>query len=180
MPVHILFESHGTTFDNENNKASGWFDVDLSPLGESQAKELGDRLEYEAIDAIFCSDQMRSYHTAWIAFEGKKIPLFIDWRLRECDYGELNQADESMVKPLKPNHVHDPFPGGESYDQTNERMKSFLKDLLERFDGKRVLIIGHRATQYGLESLILGKPLEEVVPAKWSWQPGWEYELTEI
>lgn len=41
--ITIIFESHGTTFDNENHLSSGWFDVELSPLGEKQAKELGER-----------------------------------------------------------------------------------------------------------------------------------------
>ena len=70
-----------------------------------------------------------------------------------------------------------PFPGGESYQQAADRMKSFLDDLARDYDGKKVMIIGHRATQYGLEHWILGKSLEEIIPAPWKWQPGWTYEL---
>lgn len=36
--VNIIFEAHGTTFDNEAHLASGHNDVGLSPLGESQSK----------------------------------------------------------------------------------------------------------------------------------------------
>ena len=35
-------------------------------------------------------------------------------------------------------------------------MKSFLEELLKNYDGKKVMIIGHRATQYGLEHWIKG------------------------
>ena len=52
-----------------------------------------------------------------------------------------------------------------------------ITDLLKDYDGKRVMIIGHRATQYALESLINKAPLEQVIPAPWKWQPGWKYEL---
>ena len=42
------------------------------------------------------------------------------------------------------------------------------------------MIIGHRVTQYGLEHLIKKIPLEEVIPAPWKWQPGWEYKLKSV
>lgn len=70
-----------------------------------------------------------------------------------------------------------PFPGGESYEQTSTRMRSFLADLLKDYDGKRVMIIAHRATQYGLEHWIKKLPLAAIIAAPWKWQPGWEYEL---
>lgn len=178
--VTIIFEAHSTTFDNENHLASGWNDVDLSPLGIQQSHELGDRYHGKKLDTIFISDLVRAYHTAEIAFYGKNIPIIQDPRLRECNYGDLTQHPSSEVDIKKPKRIHEPFPNGESYDETNERMKSFLEGLLQFYDGKTVMIIGHRATQYGLESLILGKPLEEVIPAPWKWQPGWTYELEKI
>lgn len=177
MSVSILFESHATSTDNEAERASGWNDVELSKLGVKQAKELGERRKDERFDAVFCSDMQRAYKTARIAFEGRDVSIFMDWRLREADYGDLTQKPASEVKPQKPNRIKEPFPNGESYEQTTARMKSFLEDLLRFYDGKRAMLIGHRATQYALEHFILGKPLEEVVPAPWSWQPGWEYEL---
>lgn len=54
-------------------------------------------------------------------------------------------------------------------------MKSFLEDLLRDYDGKRVMIIGHRATQYGLDNIINGVPLEQLTSSHFKWQPGWEY-----
>ena len=56
-------------------------------------------------------------------------------------------------------------------------MKSFLKDLAKNYSGKKIMIIGHRATQYGLEHWIKGIPLQKVIPASWRWQPGWVYKL---
>lgn len=172
--VTIIFEAHGTTFDNEGHVSSGHFDVELSPLGENQAKELGQRYLNKKLDAIFCSDLQRSYKTAAIAF-GDKFPIIRDSRLRECDYGDLTRHTSREVEPKKTNHIKVPFPNGESYDQAAERIKSFLKELLKKHDGKQVMIIGHRATQYGLEHWINGVPLERAISSKWSWQPGWIY-----
>jgi broad specificity phosphatase PhoE len=177
--VTIIFESHSTTIDNEKHLASGWNDIELSSLGVEQAKDLGARRSKEKFDAIFCSDLQRAYKTAEIAF-GDTFPIIKDQRLRECNYGDLTQHPSAEVDPEKPKRITEPFPNGESYEQTSERMKSFLQDLLKNYDNKRVMIIGHRATQYGLEYLIKGLSLEKVIPAPWKWQPGWEYQLTSL
>lgn len=174
--VTIIFEAHGTTFDNESHQSSGHYDVALSPLGEQQSKEMGERYKDDHFDAIICSDLQRSYKSAEIAFSDK-FPVIKDARLRECDYGDLTRHPSEEVDAEKSNRITTPFPNGESYEQTSDRMKIFLQDLLKNYDGKRVMIIGHRATQYGLERWIKGFPLEEVIPSPWKWQPGWGYIL---
>ena len=179
MAVEILFEAHGTTYDNEKHLSSGHNDVELSSLGVQQSKEMGERYRNENFDAIFCSDLQRSYKSAEIAF-GNRFPMVKDARLRECDYGDLTQHSSEKVDAEKPKHINKPFPNGESYEQTSERMKAFLQDLLRDYDGKHVMIIGHRATQYGLEHWINNLPLEEIIPAPWKWQPGWHYTLISI
>lgn len=176
--IKIIFESHGTTFDNEKHLSSGWFDVELSSLGEKQAKELGERYKDESFDAIFCSELQRSYKTAEIAFEGRNFKIIKDKRLRECNYGDLTRQSSEEVEAEKGNRIAEPFPNGESYKQTAERMKSFLEYLLKNYDGKKVMIIGHRATQYGLEHWINNIQLKEIVTATWKWQPGWKYEFS--
>ncbi len=174
--VEIIFEAHGTTFDNEAHLASGHNDVALSPLGERQSVEMGERYKNDHFDAIFCSDLQRAYKSAEIAF-GNKFPIIKDARLRECNYGDFTRRPSAEMDPEKPKRINTPFPNGESYSDTTLRMKSFLDDLSKNYAGKRVMIIGHRATQYGLENLIKGIPLEQVIPAPWKWQPGWGYRL---
>lgn len=177
--ITIIFEAHGTTLDNEAHTASGRHDGPLSPLGEKQSQEMGERYKNDRFDAIFCSELQRSYRSAEIGF-GDKFPIIQDPRLSECDYGDLTNHPSDEVDGEKPKRISTPFPNGESYIQTTARMKDFLSDLLKNHDGKRVMIIGHRATQYGLENIINGIPLEKIIPAPWKWQPGWTYELTKI
>ncbi len=174
--VTIVFEAHATSLDNQAHLASGHNDVALSPLGEKQAKELGERYKDEQFDAIFCSDLQRSYKSAEISF-GQKFPIIKDIRLRECDYGYLTQHPSSEVDPFKVEHISTPFPNGESYEQTSTRMKSFLDDLKKNYDKQKIMIIGHRATQYGLEHWIKGLSYEEIITTPWSWQSGWTYYL---
>lgn len=178
--IEIIFEAHATSRDNEAGLASGWNDIDLSSAGITQAEELGRRYEHQLPDAVFCSDLQRSYKTGAIAFKGTFVPIVVDERLRECNYGNLTQSPKEQVEPNRADYIDKPFPNGESYIQTAERMKSFLSDLLRNYDTKRVMIIGHRATQYGLEHWVNEVPLLEIATATWKWQPGWKYELREF
>ncbi|HSX52913.1 MAG TPA: histidine phosphatase family protein [Patescibacteria group bacterium] len=175
--MQVIFEAHSTTLDNEANHASGWNDVELSQTGIEQAKELSKRYNLADFDAVFTSDLQRAYETARIAFpkiDSKK--LFIDWRLRECNYGDLEQSPKDELDNRKLDYVTKPFPGGESYADAMQRMKSFIDDLRE-MPYKNVIIFGSRATHYGLDVWIDGKSIEDCLNHKFSWQPGWHYEL---
>ena len=176
--VTIIFESHGTTLDNELRKASGWHDIELSELGKRQAEELGERYKNEQVDAVFCSDLQRSYRTAEIAFAGKNMPIIKNERLRECNYGDFTGRSSEEVELAKPKHIVESFPNGESYEQATERIRNFLKDLLHNYNGKKIIIVGHRATQYGLERWINHIPLSRSIATPWKWQPGWTYILS--
>ncbi len=56
-------------------------------------------------------------------------------------------------------------------------MARFLPDLPLRWDGQRVLVIGHVATRWALDHVIGGVQLDELVAAEFGWRPGWEYRL---
>lgn len=177
--VTIIFEPHSTTVDNEANRASGHHDVELSEKGREQAQDMGDRYKEKQFDAIFSSDLQRAYKTAQLAF-GKKFPIIQDARLRECDYGDFTGRSKQVVGAEKLNRINAPFPNGESYQQVSERMRSFLVDLSQKYDGKTVLIIGHQGTHYGLKQWTKGLTLEAAVAELLEWQPGWTYQLERL
>src|SRR5205085_734357 len=137
--------------DNEARRASGHADVPLSAIGRQQAKELGQRYATEALDAIFCSDLQRASTTAQIAFAGRALSVVPDARLREYDYGDLTQYPTAQVEEEFPRRITEPFPNGESLLMVVQRAGAFLRDALHEYDGKTIVVIGHRATRYGLE-----------------------------
>jgi 2,3-bisphosphoglycerate-dependent phosphoglycerate mutase len=124
---------------------------------------------------VFSSDLARSVETAGIAFGGSAIPVLLDWRLRECDYGQLNGSPAAELHAHRGEYVDMPYPGGESWRQAAARVASFVADLPRRWSGQRVLVIGHVATRWGLEHLLLGTPLKDLAVRDFGWQPGWEY-----
>lgn len=174
--MKIYFVAHAISKDNEAGIASGWKDGELSELGVQQAKELRERFKGIKIDLICCSDLRRAVDTVKIAF-GDKIPVIIDKRLREVNYGDFNGKPAEIVGPMKKERIKEPFPNGESYKQVIDRVHDFYRELKEKHSDKTVLVVGHRATQYGLDTLVGGKTLEECLNTPFKWQPYWEYEL---
>lgn len=175
--ITIWFEPHSITTDNEANLASGWNDVDLSDEGLKRLiEQWPPRYEERKIDVIFSSDLQRAYKCGALIANQQKIPMYIDERLRECNYGSLTHHPKSQIDALKKESISVAFPEGESYEDCMKRMKNFLEYLKANFDGKTVMIVGHRATQYGLEHHINGKPLVTCVTEPWTYQPGWRYE----
>jgi broad specificity phosphatase PhoE len=169
----VVFETHAASEDNEAGVATGWLPGRLSPVGRDQARALGERRRGDGVDAVFSSDLARAVESAELAFGDSGIPLYLDWRLRECDYGELNVAPRAVLDEQRAARVHEPWPGGESWAQAVARVSRALADLP---DG-RVVVIGHVATRWALEHRVLGRPLEELAAEEFAWQTGWEYRL---
>jgi broad specificity phosphatase PhoE len=178
LTVHIVYESHSTSVDNERGIATGWLPGELSEKGREQARRLGERRRHDGLAAVFTSDLRRAVETAEIAFEGSELPVVQDARLRECDFGELTGQPRERLDRERARRVDEPWPGGESYRDVVERMREFLDDLALDYDGKRVLVISHASPRWALEHLLVGTPLEELVDAPFEWQDGWEYVLS--
>jgi 2,3-bisphosphoglycerate-dependent phosphoglycerate mutase len=176
--IELVFETHSLSTDNEVGIATGWLHGELSVRGRELAAELGARRRDDGIDAVFASDRRRAFETAEIAFAETDIPIFLDWRLRECDYGELNGGPAERVGTEIKSHIDRPFAGGESYRDVAVRMQRFLEDLFLRWDGRRVVVIGHAATRWAIQHLVDGAQLEDVVRTPFEWREGWEYTVT--
>lgn len=112
-----------------------------------------------------------------MAFAGTDTPILLDWRLRECDFGDLNGMPATQLHETMVDHLDRPYPGGESWRQAVERAGRFLDDLPLRWSGTRVLIIGHVTTRWALDHFIHGKPVEDLINADFAWREGWEYRL---
>ena len=177
MTAEIVFETHSLTEDNEVGRATGWLPGRLSAEGRRFAVELGQRRRQDGIDAIFCSDLARARETVALAFEGTSVPVLLDWRLRECDYGDQNGGPAGQVHASRSEHLDVPYPNGESWRQAVERVVGFVDSLPSRWDGKRILVVGHVATRWGLECRLGGRSLEELMGEDFGWREGWEFRL---
>jgi 2,3-bisphosphoglycerate-dependent phosphoglycerate mutase len=178
MSIEIVFETHALTEDNERGIATGWLPGRLSARGRDNAAAMGERRRLDGIAAVFSSDLRRSVETAEIAFSQTDIPILLDWRLRECDFGVRNGSPAAQLRADQDHYIDQPHPGGESHRQAVRRVAGLLTDLPSRWDQQRVMLIGHAATQRALEHVINGVTLEQLTAGDFAWRPeGWEYRL---
>lgn len=176
----ILYSPHATSTDNEAGVASGFADVPLSPLGLQQAQRRASDYAHEQVAAAFASDLQRAAVTAQIAFAGRDIPLTLDARLRECDYGDWTQFPKEKIDEAFPQRLTEPFPNGESVQDVVKRVGAFLRDALRDYDGQTIAIITHRAPRYALDYWSGTQTLHDIVSAEWAGKavPIWRYTLT--
>jgi probable phosphoglycerate mutase len=149
-------------------------DVPLSPRGREQSAALGAWFAGLASDGrpevVLVSPYQRAIATAEIIREacaaGTEIPLVIDERLREKEFGILDRLTHQGVEQFHPGqaelrkHVgkfyHRP-PGGESWCDVILRLRSALHTLSLHHAGKRVLVVSHQVVvlcfRYLLENL---------------------------
>jgi 2,3-bisphosphoglycerate-dependent phosphoglycerate mutase len=96
----LILVRHGQSRWNLENRFTGWWDVDLTPQGEAEARAAGVLLAEKAMlpSLAFTSLQTRAIRTLHLALEacGRLwIPETKDWRLNERHYGGLTGLDKA-------------------------------------------------------------------------------------
>ena len=102
MPTLVLVR-HGQSVWNQENRFTGWVDVDLTEQGVGEAKKAGQLLAAEGIrfDVAFTSSQKRAIKTLWLTLEGidqMHIPETKAWQLNERHYGGLSGLNKQETR----------------------------------------------------------------------------------
>ena len=129
---------------NEQNKVCGITDVDLTNKGKEQAKALALAVGGKNIDKIISSPLKRAVQTSNIVSEICNIPMEIDKRLIEQNYGIYEGADRKNEDFLNnKSQFAYRYPNGESMMQVAYRVYGFLDEIIEIYKEKSVLLICH-------------------------------------
>lgn len=96
----IVLLRHGESTWNQENRFTGWTDVDLSEKGLQEAKKAGQLLKKEGFvfDIAYTSVLKRAIRTLWLTLDGMDlmwIPVHNSWRLNERHYGALQGLNKS-------------------------------------------------------------------------------------
>jgi 2,3-bisphosphoglycerate-dependent phosphoglycerate mutase len=95
----LILLRHGESEWNAKNLFTGWVDVRLSTLGETEARRGGALLKEKGLlpDVLHTSLLRRAIHTAQLALDECDrhwIPVHRTWRLNERHYGALQGKDK--------------------------------------------------------------------------------------
>ncbi len=96
----VVLLRHGESTWNQENRFTGWTDVDLSEKGIAEALEGGRVLKEQGyvFDVAYTSVLKRAIRTLWIVQEEMDlmwIPVQISWRLNERHYGALQGLNKA-------------------------------------------------------------------------------------
>ena len=154
----LVLLRHGESQWNLENRFTGWVDVLLSPKGEEEARQAGEKLKAANVhfDMVFTSILQRAHRTMEIALEvlGQQgIPVEKDQALNERHYGDLQGLNKAeTAKKFGDEQVHIwrrsydiAPPGGESLKDTAARTLPYYeaKILPMVKAGKNILVAAH-------------------------------------
>jgi len=108
--ANLVLVRHGESQWNLENRFTGWVDVPLSPKGEQEARNAGEKLKSYKFDKAFCSVLQRAKRTLSIIMDvtrHRPIPTEFDKALNERHYGALQGLNkEETAQKYGKEQVH--------------------------------------------------------------------------
>ena len=126
LPV-VYLARHGETAWTLSGQHTGLVDLPLTPAGERNASQLGQRLKGLRFAGVFTSPLQRAVRTCELAGFGSVAK--VDPDLVEWNYGQFEglRLAEILAKHLNWDLFRDGCPGGESLTQVAARADRVLK-----------------------------------------------------
>jgi broad specificity phosphatase PhoE len=152
--MELLLIRHGQSVANKEGRLQGQFDSPLNDHGREQARFLARRLKRGEWDvsAIYASDLRRARETAEILAARLRLPLALDSRLREYDFGVLTGLTWREIEPRFPEIWHAmhhspqwvPIPGEEGNEAFHARLVAALAEIRAKHKTEEtVAIVSH-------------------------------------
>ena len=164
MTTRLYLVRHGATQSTAEDCFSGSEDVNLSEEGRPQAMRLAERLADDNIAAVFASPLKRTMETARIISGPHRLSPISKDGLREISHGHWEGLSRKEVETRYKGEYtawdEDPFtfapPNGESGLTVLARALPVVRQVIEEYGGKNVLVVSHKATIRILVSSLLG------------------------
>jgi 2,3-bisphosphoglycerate-dependent phosphoglycerate mutase len=139
----LVLLRHGESAWNQENRFTGWKDVNLTARGEEEARAAGRLLQAQGFDFDVCftsvlTRAIRTLNLALAQMDRLWLPVEKDWRLNERHYGDLqglNKAEtakkfgEEQVLVWRRSYdiPPPPMPLGDPRDVASDRRYASLK-----------------------------------------------------
>ena len=159
----IYLVRHGQTLQNRAGLLQGRSDFPLNEMGREQARRVGAFFREQGVrfDAVYTSPLRRAVQTAAL-IAGETVPLRVDERLIEMDYGPYEGMDLRAPAPevlaFFRDFVNVPAPAGmEKLSAVTARLGAFLEQLRPEAEERDILVSTH--------AIALKGALEYLTPA---------------
>ena len=160
--MKLYISRHGQTPWNVEDLVCGRADVPLTEVGQQQARLLAESAVDKGIDVILSSPLQRARQTAQAVSDAIGVPVQIDDRLIEMDFGTYDGTSRfgeefQWVRSQMPTR----FPGGESGFDLAYRVYSLLYEIREKYADKTVLLVCHNCVCRMVRSFFVNMSTEE-------------------
>ena len=160
--MKLYISRHGQTPWNVDDLVCGRTDVPLTEVGQQQAKRLAESALDKGIDVILCSPMLRARQTAQAVSDAIGVPIQIDERLIEMDFGTFegtSRFGEGFQWTRA--QMSTRFPGGESGFDLAYRVYGLLYEIREKYADKTVLLVCHNCVSRMVRSFFLNMSTQE-------------------
>ncbi|MFE9725696.1 histidine phosphatase family protein [Streptomyces sp. NPDC005794] len=169
MSLHVFLVRHGESVWHAENRYAGISDIDLSTHGRAQATRLAGWAGRADLTAVWSSPMRRCRQTAEESAARAGLPLLLEPRLRELDFGiaegmtraELRERLPGALTAFEADPVGSHFPEGEDPAAVSERCTDFLTGLRGGHQEGRVLVVAHSTAIRLTLCRLLGVPLRD-------------------
>jgi broad specificity phosphatase PhoE len=163
----LVLVRHGETEWHGENRYAGSSDVALTSQGMQQAHQLSLWAADARLAGVWSSDLTRARLTATPCAEASGVPIRVDQRLRELDFGEgegmtaaeMVQEFPAALHAFRADPVGDHLPGGEDPVTAAARFVACLRDIESAHPDGRVLVVAHTTTIRLALCQLIGVPL---------------------
>ena len=166
--MKLILARHGETPWNAEGRYQGQSDIPLSPVGEGQARALGERLRDVPITRAVASPLGRARQTAEFALGERRAILSTDPGLMEIAHGtwegllasEIDARDPDRLQAWRVTPHEVLMPQGESLQHVFDRAWPALERAAEGLGADdTLLVVAHDAVNRVLLCRVLGLPL---------------------
>lgn len=137
--MNIWLVRHGETDWNRSGRVQGWTDVPLNSTGRVQVTRLAKYLQDIAFTHIYSSDLVRAKDTALAVASHNNLSVTTTQDLREQYFGQA----EGLHRDEKQRRFPNGCPDGETNEQVQTRIVSFLKFITQKHNDGNILVATH-------------------------------------
>ena len=165
MNIYLL--RHGQTEENKRGAYYGNLNIGLNEIGISQGNKASVYFNDIKLDRVYVSDKKRTVEMANLVLGQAKPTFIVDSRINETNFGDFEGKTYEEIKMLYPrecvcmqnNWMEFAPPGGESYIQLCERVKSFMEDI-KKLEVDNILICSHSGVVRAIYCYVMNENID--------------------
>ncbi len=163
--MQIFIARHGETNANKEGYLQGWSNDPLNDNGRKLAVITGQKMRGIKFDCCISSPLIRAKETAEILLQesGNDTKIEFDDRIKEINFGTFERIsirDREVIQFLKQPVITYKYSDGESILEVMDRTQEFLKELIQRDDGKTYLVSTHGCALRSMLNFLYNDPAD--------------------